>query len=324
MPLRVKVANTNTGPVVINTNGLGNVAAKNPDGTAMHTGQLRAGSVYSFAHDGTNWELQSLPADFQSLLVNASSILSSNTTLGATANRTIIVAQASAGAFTITLPPAASSANFLLYVFRNDANLVAVTIDGNGSQINAVNSLLLRSQSESVLLYCDGANWQTLSHNNKQLQVVTLTSGASWNVPADVRTLHRVVAVGGGGGGGGANTNSAGAGGGAGGKVVKYNYATSGGTISYAIGGGGAGGSAAPTNGSAGGTTTFGSLSATGGYFGYSSGNGSPGRGRHRVRRRPERERNARRRRVPDGGHHQGGNGGSTEFGPGRHGCRAG
>lgn len=58
-PLRiwVKVANTNTGAVVINTNGLGNVSATRQDGSAIQPGQLQANGIYPFVYDGSHWQL---------------------------------------------------------------------------------------------------------------------------------------------------------------------------------------------------------------------------------------------------------------------------
>jgi hypothetical protein len=58
MQIRVKVANTNTGAVVINTNGLGNVSATMQDGTAIAPGALQANGIYNFAYDGSHWQFQ--------------------------------------------------------------------------------------------------------------------------------------------------------------------------------------------------------------------------------------------------------------------------
>ncbi|QEL18705.1 hypothetical protein [Limnoglobus roseus] len=65
MQIRVKVANANsgTGNTVINTNSLGNVQANGPDGNPIRQNALKANGVYTFAHDGTYWVLQSVPAD---------------------------------------------------------------------------------------------------------------------------------------------------------------------------------------------------------------------------------------------------------------------
>ena len=57
-PLIVKVANANTGAVVINTNGLGNVAANLENGNAIPAGMLQANGIYLFVYDGNHWQLQ--------------------------------------------------------------------------------------------------------------------------------------------------------------------------------------------------------------------------------------------------------------------------
>lgn len=46
---------TNTGGVVLNANGLGNVAVVNPDGTALSAGQGQAGSIGKAVSDGTRF-----------------------------------------------------------------------------------------------------------------------------------------------------------------------------------------------------------------------------------------------------------------------------
>ena len=54
---------TVTGAATINANGLGGKAVVDNNGAAMHAGALTAGHVYSFAYDGTSFELQSPAAD---------------------------------------------------------------------------------------------------------------------------------------------------------------------------------------------------------------------------------------------------------------------
>jgi hypothetical protein len=59
-PLRVKVANTITGPSTININQIGSVAIQNPDGTPLSAAQLFASGVYTFVYNGTAVVLQSI------------------------------------------------------------------------------------------------------------------------------------------------------------------------------------------------------------------------------------------------------------------------
>ena len=58
MRVWVKVANTNTSAVVINTNGLGNVSATRKDGSAIPQGAIQANGLYAFVYDGSHWQLE--------------------------------------------------------------------------------------------------------------------------------------------------------------------------------------------------------------------------------------------------------------------------
>lgn len=65
MRVFVKVANTNSGNVVINTNTLGNVAAVLPNGDNIPSGGTVANGIYCFVYDGngTRWILQNPPSN---------------------------------------------------------------------------------------------------------------------------------------------------------------------------------------------------------------------------------------------------------------------
>jgi hypothetical protein len=60
VPIRVKIANTNTGASSFSANGLSAVV-KNPDGTGLINGQLVAGGIAIFTYDGSAYELLSTP-----------------------------------------------------------------------------------------------------------------------------------------------------------------------------------------------------------------------------------------------------------------------
>jgi microcystin-dependent protein len=64
LKVRVKVANTNTGSMVMNTNGLGNVAVVNPDGSTPGAGAFAANGIYDLIYDanGTRWQSLSISA----------------------------------------------------------------------------------------------------------------------------------------------------------------------------------------------------------------------------------------------------------------------
>lgn len=69
MRVWIKVANTNTGAVVINTNGLGNVSATLRNGGATTPGLLQANGIYPFVYDGSHWQIES-PGARQALTAN--------------------------------------------------------------------------------------------------------------------------------------------------------------------------------------------------------------------------------------------------------------
>jgi hypothetical protein len=109
--------------------------------------------------------------------------------------------------------------------------------------------------------------------------VLTSGSGASWSVPAGVKSV-KVICIGGGGGGGKSEDGSeAGGGGGAGGTVIHYFDTSGGGTATYTVGGGGAGGSSMGSAAPSGTDSTFAYSSTTltgeGGSGGYGNQNGS-------------------------------------------------
>jgi len=57
MPIMFKAANANTGAATINVNGLGAVAIKQIDGTALPANAIRSGQVVETVYDGTNYIL---------------------------------------------------------------------------------------------------------------------------------------------------------------------------------------------------------------------------------------------------------------------------
>ncbi len=112
------------------------------------------------------------------------------------------------------------------------------------------------------------------------MTIVVLTGSGSWQPPAGLASIHRVVVVGGGGGGGGSEQYGyPGGGGGGGGVVVAEGFAiTPDAPISYSVGNGGAGGAAGDHNpGTSGQDTTFGSITAIGGGGGGALGPGLDG-----------------------------------------------
>lgn len=73
---------------------------------------------------------------------------------------TLILADATAGAVTITLPAAASSAGHRLIIKKTDASANAVTVDGSGAEtIDGAATASLTAQYQSIEIVCDGSTW---------------------------------------------------------------------------------------------------------------------------------------------------------------------
>lgn len=68
-----------------------------------------------------------------------------------------ILADASAGAFTVTLPTPVASAEIV--VKKTDATANGVTITGVAGFIDGNASLLIVTPMRAVRLFCDGTNW---------------------------------------------------------------------------------------------------------------------------------------------------------------------
>ena len=69
----------------------------------------------------------------------------------------IVLANASGGAITITLPP--PQANAIVNVKKIDSSTNPVTVDGGGADIDGQPSIQMTTQYESYTLISDGSNW---------------------------------------------------------------------------------------------------------------------------------------------------------------------
>ncbi|MCP3980743.1 MAG: hypothetical protein GY716_15685 [bacterium] len=76
------------------------------------------------------------------------------------AGDTLILGDATAGAFDVDLPAAATSAGRYLIVKKIDVSGNAITVDGNSAEtIDGAATVVLASQYDSVQLVCDGTEW---------------------------------------------------------------------------------------------------------------------------------------------------------------------
>ena len=62
LPVRVKIANTNTGPSTLTVNGLPAAAVKRPGGAAAQAGDLMAGQVVELVYDGASFQFPAVVA----------------------------------------------------------------------------------------------------------------------------------------------------------------------------------------------------------------------------------------------------------------------
>lgn len=109
--------------------------------------------------DGSSW--WSLNFGLQQL---RTSFRTETTTYAATIFDEVILADATVGAFTITLPTAASAKGKVLTIKATSVAGGNVTIDGNGSElIDGAATVVISTLNRSYVIACDGTGWQILS-----------------------------------------------------------------------------------------------------------------------------------------------------------------
>lgn len=76
----------------------------------------------------------------------------------------VILCNATGGAFTITLPPAATFTGQTFIVKKTDASANAVTVDANGSElIDSSATYSLATLDECCTLISDGTGWRVIA-----------------------------------------------------------------------------------------------------------------------------------------------------------------
>jgi len=76
---------------------------------------------------------------------------------------TVVLADATSGNITITLPAAADNEDRMIAVKKTDASANTVTVDGNASEtIDGSATQVLTSQYDVIMMVSDGTNWNTV------------------------------------------------------------------------------------------------------------------------------------------------------------------
>jgi len=137
LTLQINVAATNTGATTININGLGAVAVKTSSLSALAAGQIVAGGVYQFMHDGTQFQLQTQAVSVTGAQVNAA--------LGYTAGY-------------INIPQNSQTANYTL-VATDVGKHISITTGGVNVPISVF------SPGDVVTVFNNSGSNQTITQN---------------------------------------------------------------------------------------------------------------------------------------------------------------
>ena len=125
-------------------------------------------STHMFYLDGTNNEIgigTSTPAS--GLEVNTSMGLKVTTITSATTlDQTHNVVLCNTGAYTVTLPAAASNTGKVYYIKNIDSDGDNINIDGNGSEtINGATTYVLHSYNDGIRIVSDGTGWHVIEES---------------------------------------------------------------------------------------------------------------------------------------------------------------
>jgi uncharacterized protein (TIGR02145 family) len=129
--------------------------------------------------DGTNNEIgvnTSTPAS--GLEVNTSMGLKLNTITSATTlDQTHNVVLCNTGAYTVTLPAAASNTGKVYYIKNIDSDGDNINIDGNGSEtINGATTYVLHSYNDGIRIVSDGTGWHVIEESLSPVYEASFTA----------------------------------------------------------------------------------------------------------------------------------------------------
>ena len=141
---------------VVVKHGTGNILLSDGADRTLSSTQDRLMLIY----DGSNWhELSSSIAGGAPLAISAKT-----TTHQALGTDTVLLGDATGGAFTITLPAVADvSTGKVLHIKKTDSSANAVTVDGSGAEtIDDSLTAVLSMQYDAIMVVSDGSEWWIL------------------------------------------------------------------------------------------------------------------------------------------------------------------
>jgi hypothetical protein len=109
--------------------------------------------------------------------------ITSTTTLNNTHN----IVLCNSGAYTVTLPAAASNTGRIYYIKNIDTDGDNITVDGNGSEtIDGSATYILDAYLQSIKIISDGSNWHVIADtNNGTLTTLTCASSTDYGTLTD-------------------------------------------------------------------------------------------------------------------------------------------
>lgn len=123
------------------------------------------------------------------------SVASKTSAYTLTGSDDVILASASGGAFTLTLPAAASNSGKVFRIQKTDTSLAnAVTIDGNASEtIGGSTTKTLNTQGETLTIVSDGTNWQILDRRIPSVWVAYTPTLQGFGTASSINVFSRRV-----------------------------------------------------------------------------------------------------------------------------------
>ena len=181
----VDINNTSTGDPTINLQINGtttfSIGIDNSDADKLKIGTtaVEAGTALTIDASQNVGVGTSSPAstlDVQGSMGLKVSTITAATTLNSTHN----VVLCNTGAYTVTLPAAASNTGRTYYLKNIDAEGDDITIDGNSSEtIDGSATYILTAYLQNIKIICDGSNWHVLAETSCDAFVTFTYNGAS-------------------------------------------------------------------------------------------------------------------------------------------------